>query len=779
MNRKKIIWISVLILILIFVVSISCFAIIRVRDAKEQVKTLDAMYMQTEKATNAYIDSIKLMDDVVAYERRYVDNPNWNNLNDLRMAVHYAKKSLEQIPTEIIILTDEQSDAARELEFDVSGLMLFCDAGIKRDLESSSNTLTSRHKLLENFTIDSTYAEMKNILSSDEKELEWNKEYLLLSLKSLWADFPEYGAQAKVAEKFPQYFDLTYKWETDKELLLEKTSKHISEYENIISELNRTLGNSEAMLEIEKKEGLKAAVIEGLPAMVIDPFFSTDASKTIIYKNADNEEIDGAEIDVSVEKTEKCTIKYENVSYSEYSDYLSKMKLLKYPVKESVKDEKGNVTAVVYLVGENEYVAGYENDTVCLDIGNIDDMVLVPYWYISEAAPEIIIKAQPQKKETEKKTEKNTAENFDDGYVILEEDMKVIQTSWDNALMYYDKRITATEKALKYEKIYLDAPTADNLLNFQIMLHMALKEFESGTAPDMTISEDIKNRMLRKEAYERAEDNCASVEKRVLSLPMWKSVLDEYIWNCAYYNKAKYLLEALYQNQSEAILVYKSYLTYNVHLASQNLDEVHRKEFLDALYQKYPSTLSPVTINTDTESEYFKIQSLENMDYLYERISETARKASATMDKFRENLNEVETVISDLGTEKECFTTPDGLSAESAMPWVFSYMDTECDYIVSETAVGKKYSDITPDDIISYSITYTDKTYEDALEGIERLISKDIEVVEDVIGETAARWKVNKNGEEIIYEWNQDKVTMYFPNKEFMIVPYGWYYYFR
>ena len=84
-----------------------------------------------------------------------------------------------------------------------------------------------------------------------------------------------------------------------------------------------------------------------------------------------------------------------------------------------------------------------------------------------------------------------------------------------------------------------------------------------------------------------------------------------------------------------------------------------------------------------------------------------------------------------------------------------------------------------PEDITSYSITYNDKTYQDALEGIERLTSKGIKVSEDGKGETTARWKFDKNGEEIIYEWNKDKVTMYFPNNDFTIVPYGWYYYFR
>jgi len=480
-----------------------------------------------------------------------------------------------------------------------------------------------------------------------------------------------------------------------------------------------------------------------------------------------------------VEHNDPSLIKYENVSYSEYSDYLLRMKLLKYPINKSVMDEKGNITTVVYLVGANEYVVRYENDTVCLDISNIADMVLVPFWYISEVNPEIIIKAQSQKKETVKAAKKNTVTYFDDKYVIPEDDMKVIQTSWDNALAYYDKRISATEKALGYEKIYLDNPTADNLLDFQIMIHLALKEFESGTLPNMAISEDIKNKLLRKEAYERAVDDCISAEQRLITLPMWKCVLDDYIWNSAYYNNAKHLLENVYQNQSEALVVYKSYLTYNVHLASQNLDEKNRKTFLEDLYKKYPSILNSITINLDSESKYFKVQSLENINYLYDKISETVEKASEVINQFRQNLNDLKIVTSNLGTEKECFAIPEGLSSERAMPWVFSYIDAYCDYTVSETAIGKRYSDITPDDINSYSINYTNKTYEDALEGIDRLISKDIEAVEDGIGETTARWKINKNGKEIIYEWNRDKVTMYFPNKEFMIVPYGWYYYFR
>lgn len=778
MNRKKTIMISASIFMLIFVV-IGCFAAIKVKEAKEQTKIIDALYMQTENAINSHVDLIEIMDDVTAYEKRYVDNPNWENLNNLRVAINYASKSLQQISTEVIFLDDEQLDAARELGFDVSGLMVFCDAEIKSNLESNKTSLINRSAMLENFMIESTYSEMKNRLSFDEKEIKWNKEYLLLSLQNLWADFSEYGIQKKIAEKFPKFFESTHKWETDKEVLLEKTNKHISVYEDILSGLNRTLGNSEAMYEIEKKEGLKAAMIEGIPAMVIDPFFPTDELKTVTYKNADNEEIVGTDIDAAVEKTKKCTIKYENVSYSEYNGYLLKMKLLKYPIKECVRDERGNTTSVVYLVGLNEYVVRYENDTVYLDIDNIDNMVIVPYWYISEISPEAIIKAQPQKKEAKKDTEKNTATYFDDKYVIPEEDMKVIQASWDNALAYYDKRISATEKALEYEKSYLDDPTADNLLNSQIMVHLALKEFESGVAPDMTISEDIKNKMLSKEAYERAVENCASAERRLITLPMWKSILDDYVWNSAYYNNAKHLLETAYQNQTEALEVYKSYLTFNVHLAAQNLDEENRKAFLEDLYKKYPSTLNSITINLDFESEYFKVQSLENINYLYDKISETVEKASAVINQFRQKLNELETVTNNLGTEKECFSTPDGLSSERAIPWVFSYIDAECDYTLSDVALDKNYLDITPDDINSYSITYANKTYEDALEGIDRLISKDIEVVEDIIDETSAIWKINKNGKKIIYEWKRDKVTMYFPNKEFIIVPYGWYYYFR
>ena len=43
----------------------------------------------------------------------------------------------------------------------------------------------------------------------------------------------------------------------------------------------------------------------------------------------------------------------------------------------------------------------------------------------------------------------------------------------------------------------------------------------------------------------------------------------------------------------------------------------------------------------------------------------------------------------------------------------------------------------------------------------------------------AASFDHDRDAVEKLYEWNKDKVTMYFPNKDFTIVPYGWYHYFR
>lgn len=772
-SRKKIL------LILIFALTVSaiigCFAYVRANNMRKQTKILDAVYMQTKQATESYIEFIETMENVVSYEKRYVEKPNWENINNLCIAIHYAKKNLEQVPTDTMTLTDEQLGEGRELGFDVSGLVLFCDSSLKTEFESNNNSLTSRQMQLENFMIDSTYTGMKAVSSSDEKEVEWNKKYLLLGIQNLWADFSQYGVREKLAESFPEYFDLAYQWETDKDILQDKENQLISEYEELLSEANRTLGNSEGVYEIEKEEGFKPAIIEGLPKMLIDPFFSADTSKTIIYKNNDNVEIDNIDIDTAVKEATKCTIYYENISYSEYSEYLSKMKLLKYSIKEIVKDSTDRITTVAYSVGKNTYSVKYENDTVCLDISNIDEMVLVPYWYICEVAPELLNNASSAKKQPEK----NPPVYFDDEYVISQEDMGTIQVFWDTTLAYYDKKISATEKLLRYEKNYLDNPTIDNLQSFQIMLHLALSEFSSEASPSSAISSDIKNKMLSKEAYERAEDAYASAERRLLSLPTWKFLLNDYIWNSAYYNDAKHLLELMYQDQLDAFEMYKSYLTYNIHLVSQNLDEENRKMFLDVLYQKYPKTLNAVTINSASESKYFKIQSLENINYIYDKISEVVTKASEMMDQTRTTLNVVKTVIGNLGNDKECFTTPVGLTPEKAIPWVFSYTNAECGYTLFEESSDKQYWDITPDDVLSYSITYPNKTYEDALKGIERLTVKDIEVIEDAIDETEAKWKIIKNNQEIIYEWCQDKVTIYFPNKEFVIVPYGWYHYFR
>lgn len=305
-NKKILLCASIIILAL--AVALGCFIFARINNASSQTQTLDALYMQTEKAVNSYVELNKISEDVSAYAKLYADNPNWENLNNLRVAINYAKELLTQIPTEILTLTDEQSDAARELGFNISDLMTLCDAELKSDLQSVENALTTRQPALELFYIDSTYDQVTKVFSSDEKETEWDKEYLLLELQYIWADFPEYGIREKLSESFPQYFDQTYEWETDKEAVLEKVNKHISEYEEILAEVSRTLGNTEGMLEAEKENGFTPAIIEGLPLLVTDPLLA-DLPKTT-YKGADNNKFDAKDIPTAVEKAAKCTMEY-------------------------------------------------------------------------------------------------------------------------------------------------------------------------------------------------------------------------------------------------------------------------------------------------------------------------------------------------------------------------------------------------------------------------------------------------------------------------------------
>lgn len=385
-NKKVLLFASIIILAL--VVALGCFIFARINNASLQAQTLDALYMQTEKAVNSYVELNKISEDVSTYAKLYADNPNWENLNNLRIAINYAKELLTQIPTEVLMLTDEQSDAARELGFDISTLTTLCDAELKIDLQSAENTLTTRQTALELFYVDSTYDQVTKAFSSDEKIAKWDKEYLLLELQYMWADFPEYGIREKLSESFPQYFDQTYEWETDKEAVLEKGNNHFSEYENIIAETNRTLGNTEGMLEAEKENGFTPEIIEGLPLMVTDPLLA-DLPKTT-YKDSDNNKLDAKDIPTAVEKAAKCTMEYENVSYDEYINYLLRMENLKYPINDCTTDTAGNITEVVYSIGSNDYVVGYENDTIHLEIANIDEMVLVPYWYIKDVAPETL-----------------------------------------------------------------------------------------------------------------------------------------------------------------------------------------------------------------------------------------------------------------------------------------------------------------------------------------------------------------------------------------------------
>lgn len=385
-NKKVLLFASIIILALVVV--LGCFIFARINNASHQTQTLDALYMQTEKAVNSYVELNKISEDVSAYAKLYADNPNWENLNNLRVAVNYAKELLTQIPTEVLTLTDEQSDAARELDFDISALMTLCDAELKSDLQSAETALTSRQTALENFTLNSTYDQVTKAFSSDEEIAKWDKEYLLLELQYIWADFPEYGAREKLSESFPQYFDANYEWETDKEVVLEKANKHFSEYENIIAEANRTHGNAEGMFEAEKENGFTAAIIEGLPLMVADPLLA-DLPKTT-YKDADNNKLDAKDIATAVEKVAKCTMEYENASYDEYINYLLKMENLKYQITDCVTDTTGNITEVVYSIGSNDYVVEYENDAIRLEIDNIDEMVLVPYWYIQTITPEAL-----------------------------------------------------------------------------------------------------------------------------------------------------------------------------------------------------------------------------------------------------------------------------------------------------------------------------------------------------------------------------------------------------
>lgn len=775
-NKKLFLTIACVFILLCLIAGI--YAITGIVTERKKTKILENLYVQCEKATEAHTAIIEIMSDVVSYEKAYVENPNWENLNNYRVAVNYAKTLLKSIPTDTLMLSDKQLDAGREIGFDISSFLNFCNSELEANKKSATTTITGRYMSLENFTIKSEFEDLKNTLIIDEKTVAWDMEYLILELQNFWVDFPEFGAKEKLSSKFPEIIKTDREWETDKELLLEKGDKHISKLEDLIAQQNRLLGNSQARLEIDKEQGFEANIITNIPAMVPDPFFSTDADKKITYKTGEDKEITSADIDDAVALAKKCIIVYENVPYKEYSDYIARMNLFDYPVKERKVQKVGEKESVIYSVADNEYLVRYDKETVTLVMESKDNMVIVPLWYMQEVSPGIFKTA---KKENVKRTQQKSKLTAS-VYSLPEEDNSLIMLLWGNAVRVFNKKIAAAEKILEYEKAYIENPNAENLVKLQFAAHTGIAEVTSQQLPPTEIDEDIMDRMISKEAYKRAVENCSFIDTLLqFATSDRKMIIDDHLWSGAYYKDTQYLLKEEYSNIAAVVEECKKYISYTAELVSLNMGKEQRAYFKEELCRKYPGTISSVQISDDVQSGDFVLQSLEAVNYVYDKLLETGDNVKNLMNSYEEYIKEMKTVTASLGTERECFVTPDGVTPENAIPWIFSYTDAECRYKFSDSAKEKAFKELLWDDVVSYSITYPDKTYEDALVGISRLESKDIivKVDEKQKTESYSRWYVENGGHTVICEWDGKNVTMHFPNNRIMIVPYGWYHYFR
>lgn len=786
-SLKKWWLIAIALIIIVVLTTIICISF----GNKEEVSyppVLDDLYHQTETAIDSYISLFNIMDDVIEYEKAYAENPNWENLKNLKIATNYALTAMNKVPLDVLTLTDSQLEEARQLGFDVSTFINFCGTILEAQLSSNITAVSNRAATAENFTVDSNFESLKNDVIIDEKTIAWYKDYLLLELQYLWADFPEPDVKNKLAKKFPDLIDKNHIWESDKDVVLKKSDEHFSVLEEIIAEQNRILGNNEAMLEIDKEEKIKAKIIEDLPTMVLDPFlmFPTDTQKTTIYKTDKNAEIDASDVSQAVALAKKCTITYENISYGEYASYLAVIDSHGYKINESKSQSTENSQTVTYTIEGNDYQVKYNNQTVMLEISDINTMVLVPLWYMQAVSPELFKDADNEPASlatnTQEQVHADTSTPANE-FEMPEKDKKQIQLSWNNALDYFSKQIAVAEKILNYEKAYIDKPTIKNLLNLQFMTHLGMKELESSKLSDhVFINDDIKNKMPSKESYERAVKNRTTIDSAIqLATLDRKASFDNHFWYNTYYKDTQNFIDQEYKNLVAILKECKNQLSYTVYLVSQNLGENQGKDFINTLNQKYPNLLSNVQFTAAEQSEDSKMQTLNNISYLYDKLSDSNQSISNLTEKQIEQEKRLNTVLQNLGTDKECFTSPEGTMSQNTIPWVFSFTDAKCSYVLSDNAKNKTYAELTPEDIKSYSIVYPDKTYEDALEGISRLESKGLSATEDSTNKSdlQVRWNIDKNGKNIIYEWNKDKVTMYFPDTEIAIVPYGWYHYFR
>ncbi len=389
MKNRKTLWIIAAIVAIVCLVTAVFIIAVNAKKENEKTQTLEALYLQIETAAKSHISFIEIMDDFISYEKAYVENPNWENMNNFRVAAACTQGALEKIPTNVLTLTDEQLEAGRKLGFDVAGLVNFCSLELEANLKSNYNTVATRYMTIENFTLESTYQELESLLSIDEHNVEWSKEYLLLELQSLWADFPKFNAKERLSQKFPEILNEDVEWETDRDMISKKMDKLLTELEELLAEQSRVLGNSEAMLEIYMEQGLKANVIEGLPTMVPHPLFSADAIKTVTYMTEDGEDVDAFDVVEAVTEAKKCTIVYDNVSYEEYIDYLLDVVYFDFDVKETRYDDYDNIKGVTFIVGGSDYRIDYENEITILEIDDIDNMVLVYTWYMMQVSPEL------------------------------------------------------------------------------------------------------------------------------------------------------------------------------------------------------------------------------------------------------------------------------------------------------------------------------------------------------------------------------------------------------
>lgn len=745
--KKKSIIISVVAVILIAAAAVLLYR--GYADKVRKTEILDRVYEETVEALAVYVDIYTVTDDVVSYQIAFAEEHTYKNLTDLTVALDCALKKLDRIDTDVFSLTDSELKDAASIGVDVSGLALFCKEMLESQLNSEKISMTTRSSDVDLCIYETGAAKIASISSSDKKLAELQPEYLYNFVQTLWADFEWYGAEEKYRADFPELFEGLTDWCSDKEILFSENERWLAEYEEINVDLNRIIGQSEAELELMPQTMLFAPyVFADAPAFVSVPAFASEATAETVYFDADGNELSDVSITEAVAKAKKSRTVYTDVSFEESALYLNTVMSQGCTVKDYREDENGE--HIVFESEGGELSLTVKDGTVTLEIEDVRKLSAVPYLYVSNL---------------------NTADMD-----------KAVFTLWEKAASVYSERFAIAEKMNGYLKAYVEAPTAENLKALQIMYDLGVKELSGLVTPDTALSDGLKEWLVHPQSYDRAVSTLSTVDKQFSSCTEARIFLiEETVFNQAYLTAGENILAGFCDAQAGIIEQCRALVGQSFKVAAQNLGAFQAQDFLTYLNGKYPLVVTDDVLDCGEPYEDIRTQRLSNINWIYDRLSEALGAISDINDDFAEYFEGFKAVMQKDALEKEHFTTPEGLTADNALPWVLSYAYMKREYQLTEEGMSKPYSELTPDDVASYSLIFEDVTYEDAVAGIDRYKSKDVSVTEGLGSEAEGKqsWSIDKNGRTVLYEWTDGKVTMTFPDCSIALTAFGWYHYFR